>query len=642
MKTTILLGAGTLACALAWAAKDPAIMTVNGVDVPKSEFEYLYHKNSQQQLAPQPLEEYVEMFKNYRLKVADALAAGIDTTASFRQEMEQYRSDLAAPYMTDSVYLDKLVREAYDRSQREVESSHIMLFKARDAAENERSRHYLDSIRGAIMAGEDFADDARKFSQDRGSSMRGGSLGYITAGRFPYSYEVAAFSLQPGEISEVIESPVGYHILKGGESRPARGEVLASHIMKMAPADDPQADAKAKASIDSIYALILQRPGAFEELAMRESDDPGSARQGGKLPWFGSGQMVQEFDSVAFALPIGQISAPFRTRFGWHIVYKIDSRTAPALEEMRASEIKKISNPQDERYALMRRHQTEMLAKKHKASLDMPAIEKIKLGLIVNGLDSLFYAEYSEPAARAAVIGRIDKTPLTAGELIDNLFGATQPEPAIAEKLFDDNTELFFHKRLCRAEEDLLEQSNADYRNLLHEYINGSLLYEASVRNVWDKASKDEEGLKNYFETHRDDYKWLEPRAKGILVQAQNDSVAELVQKRFAELPAPEALPTIRREFKGKISADRVLATNGQNAMIDNLMFGGPAATPPNSSYKTFFMIDGKVIDAPEDFTDVRGQVTSDYQEQLEKQWLDALRAKYPITVNQKVLKKVK
>ena len=147
MKTTILLGAGTLACALAWAAKDPAIMTVNGVDVPKSEFEYLYHKNSQQQLAPQPLEEYVEMFKNYRLKVADALAAGIDTTASFRQEMEQYRSDLAAPYMTDSVYLDKLVREAYDRSQREVESSHIMLFKARDAAENERSRHYLGSIR---------------------------------------------------------------------------------------------------------------------------------------------------------------------------------------------------------------------------------------------------------------------------------------------------------------------------------------------------------------------------------------------------------------------------------------------------------------------------------------------------------------
>ena len=158
MKNKILVGVGLSACAIAWAAKDPVIMTINGVDVPKSEFEYLYHKNSQQQLAPQPLEEYAEMFKVYKLKVADAKACGLDTTESFRKEMQQYRRELAAPFMADSAYINKLVAEAAARALEDVEASHIMMLKTRDAAENRRLRLRLDSLRQELIAGADFTD----------------------------------------------------------------------------------------------------------------------------------------------------------------------------------------------------------------------------------------------------------------------------------------------------------------------------------------------------------------------------------------------------------------------------------------------------------------------------------------------------
>ncbi|MDE5774023.1 MAG: peptidylprolyl isomerase [Muribaculaceae bacterium] len=643
MKTKFLLGGALGVCALAWGAKDQVIMTVNGVDVPKSEFEYLYHKNSQQQLAPQPLDEYVEMFKNYRLKVADALAAGIDTTESFRQEMAQYRHDLAQPYIADSLYINSLVKEAYDRSLEEIQSSHIMIFKGRDEQQNIAAVATLDSLRNVIENGEDFELMAARYSQDRGSAQKGGMLGWITAGKLPYTYEVTAYSLKPGQISEVIQSPMAYHILKGGARRPARGQVHVSHIMKMVqPGSDEQTEAKAKASIDSIYALLQVAPGRFEELAVNFSEDPGSARNGGLLPWFGAGQMVEEFDSVSFALPLEGISQPFRSPYGWHIVYKVEERGVPSIDELKPVELKKMSNPQDERFNMIREHQTASLAKKYNAGLNQVALDRLRLGLLMNGLDSLYYQQNNTPSMRAMEIGHIGKTPLLAGELLDYFHYSLQPNPTVAEKLFNNNVELFFNNKLVEREEQNLEAEVPEYRNLLHEYENGSLLYEVSVKKVWDPASKDEEGLKKYFESHRDDYKWREPRVKGILVQAKNDSVANAVLEVYPTVAKGSEVSALRKLFGKDIVVDKVLVARGQNPMVDNLYFGAPEVKPSGNNYTTYFMLDGVKLDAPQDVYDVKGQVTSDYQEYLEQQWIDELRAKYPVTVNNKVLKKVK
>lgn len=640
MKTKLLLGAGLGMCALAWAAKDPVIMTVNGVDVPKSEFEYLYHKNSQQQLTPQPLDEYVEMFVNYRLKVADAVAEGIDTTASFRQEMLQYRHDLAAPYMADSVLLNKLVDEAWRRSGEEVQASHIMIFKRNDDAGNARGRQLLDSLHGVLKKGGDFAELARQYSQDRGSNSRGGDLGYMTAGRYPYSFEKAAYALAPGEVSDVVETRIGYHLIKVADRRPARGTVRVAHILLLDQAgSEPAHSAEVKARIDSLYAVAKADPSKFEDLAREYSDDKGSARQGGMLNWFGAGQMVPEFEQVAFDLPVESLSEPFRTQFGWHLIYKYGQKGVPSKEEMKPGELQRIANPQDDRFQIVKDAQIARLLKKHKREINSKAVGALNEYVAANGIDSTFYLP-SEIDALTLVT--VDKTPATVGEFKATMRGAIQPDKDVAAEYLRERLDAFANRQLVFAEEGWLEANQPDYRNLLHEYQNGSLLYEASVRNVWNKAAQDKEGLDKFFDARRGDYRWIEPRAKGILVQAKNDSVAQDIARRYTELSKNDAVSRLKKEYKGEAQIDRILMAKGQNALVDALMFGEGEPTPLNSSYTVCLMLDGRLINAPEEVDDVKGQVTSDYQEALEEEWVKSLREKYPVVINKKVLKSVK
>lgn len=642
MNKKFVAGAGAALFALALTAKDPVIMTVNGVDVLKSEFEYLYGKNSQQQLTQQPLDEYVEMFKLYKMKVEDAKAEGIDTTAAFRKEMDQYRHDLAAPYLADSVYLDKLLKETYDRATQEVEANHIMLFKSQNPAENAAKRQRMDSVRRALLSGADFAGLAAKVSEDRGSNLKGGCMGYITAQQYPYSFEIAAYATPEGEISDIVESPVGYHVLKGGKRRAARGKIQAAHILKMAQGNDPETNARARHQIDSIYAIVKDNPAEFSDLATRFSDDRGSARQGGMLPWFGSGEMVAEFDSVAFSLPDNSISEPFRTAFGWHIVNRLGSRPVPPMSQMKPEFLARVSNPRDERYVLVRNNQTERLAHQHKARLNKKTLETMRARINANGLDSAFYAVYANAPEGKATLFTIDGKTTPVSALAEVMKNVMQSNPEVAMKIFETNFDTFYNSRLVEAEISRLEREEPDYRNLLHEYIDGSLLYEVSVRKIWDKAAKDTEGLKNYFESNRDNYKWSVPHAKGYLVQALNDSVAEKVKEMAAVTGRDSLVNTVRKAFNGKATIEKVLVEKGANAMIDNLLFDGPEAKPAKKNFTSFFMIDPRVITAPEEYTDVRGLVTSDYQNEFQSRWEDELRKKYPAKVNQKVLKSVK
>ena len=641
MKKRFVVGAGVAVFALALAAKDKVIMTVNGVDVPKSEFEYLYGKNSQQQLNQQPLEEYVEMFKLYKLKVADARAEGIDTTEAFRKEMAQYRNDLAAPYLVDSTYLHQLLEEMYVRSQEEVQPWHIMYFKKPDSKHNARSRQVLDSLRAELMNGADFADLARQYSEDKGSAPFGGKMPFITAGKYPYDFEVASYALGEGEISQIVESPVGYHLIRGGERRPARGKVLTAHILKMV-GRDADSDAKAKAQADSIYEVLMSDPSKFADLATRFSDDRGSARQGGSLPWFGPGETVAEYDSVAFALPNGEISKPVRSQFGWHIIKKIDSKGVPGIEEIKPQFLAQVTSPQDARYELIKRQQTERFAKKHKAKINAKTRAAMESYVSARGLDSLFTEKFGKGAEGMAELFVIDGKSIPVSDFAAAMKKIEQDDAESARKILDTNLMSFFNGKLVEAEEARLMKEEPSYRNLLNEYVDGSLLYEVSVRKVWDKAAKDTDGLKEYFNTHRDNFKWSQPHAKGYLVQAKGDSIAEEVRQLAAETGRDSLVNTIRKRFQGNVSIDKVLVEKGTNPMVDYLMFGGQEVKPSKSNFTTFFMIDGRVLTEPEEFSDVRGLVTNEYQNELQSKWEDELKTKYPVKVNEKVLKSVK
>lgn len=630
--------------ALSGLAKDEVIMTVNGQPVSRSEFEYLYHKNQQQQVDPQTLDEYAEMFKIYKLKVADALDQRLDTLSSFQQEMKQYRTDLASPYMTDSIFLNNLVADAFDRSRMEAEAYHIMLAKGRTPKEDKESRHLADSIQQALKGGADFSELAAKYSVDRASSTNGGRMGYITEGRFPYDFELAAFTLQPGEISEVVESPQGYHVLKGGKHRPARGTVLVEHIMKMvAPTASEEQQAAAKASIDSIYNAVIADPNIFEDLARRLSDDKGSGRSGGKLNWFGAGMMVEPFDSAAFALGLNEISLPVRSQYGWHVIKKLDRKAPLSYNEMKNGTLKRISNPQDPRSILVRENLERKLAKKHKAHLNEKNMDALCSEVRANGLDSVWHEKAIDASGMGAIeIAEIGKRGLTLADWAVTVRPMIIPDGKEAERELRRYINHFLGDELIKTEEDWLYANEPDYRNLLNEYREGSLLYEASLREVWDKASKDTDGLNKYFDQHRADYKWTKPHVKGILVQAANDSVADILRQRLKDVKDEASLKGLRKEFVGKASMEQILTEEGQNPMVDNLIFGGPEVKPSNKKYTVYFIWEPKTMLAPESMTDVRSLVTSDYQNQLESDWVEHLKAKYPVTVNEKVLKKVK
>ncbi|MDE6126712.1 MAG: peptidyl-prolyl cis-trans isomerase, partial [Muribaculaceae bacterium] len=250
---SLALAAAAVSAASAKGPKDPELMTVGGTPVKLSEFEYLYNKNNSQQLQPQTVDEYLGMFVTYKQKVAAAREAGIDKTQAFQNEFDGYRRDLSEPYLKDQAVEDSLLRAEYERMKTERDVSHIMIALGDNPAAETRQKALLDSIRTAILGGSDFAELARKFSIDRSVTRNGGHMGYITAARFPYTFEDAAYNTEVGGISPVIRTPFGFHIVKVNGERPAQGQVLVEHILKLTQGMDPQAAAAQKARIDSIY-----------------------------------------------------------------------------------------------------------------------------------------------------------------------------------------------------------------------------------------------------------------------------------------------------------------------------------------------------------------------------------------------------
>lgn len=645
-KKLLLAGAIAGCMALAYAAeKDPIVMTVGDIEVPRSEFEYLYNKNARQQIGKQTIDEYAGMFELYKMKVADALAAGIDTTKEFINEFRGYRSELAAPYLVDSVMINQFVDEEYGRLSEEVEAIHIMLFKSRDYRENRKLQARIDSIKDVIENhGGDFADLARRFSQDRGSSLKGGNMGFIQAAMYPYLFETACYTLAEGEL-QTVESPQGYHLIKGGKHRASRGTILAQHILcAVADTASSQEKAKIKNLADSLY--VLASSGAdFDDLARRFSDDPGSVRSGGRLNWFGPGQMVPEFEKTAYDLSVGEVSKPVRTRFGWHIIKKLDVKGVPSLEEVKPRLLQAVTAQGDVRGKMVYNSFVEKTAKKYNyrdyPENETPLIEYAQQ----NGVDSLFFDRflYTPAEADKLLVTLADKQ-FTVGDFAKTIIRYNNTTNREAAGLFVTNRlEGWKQGKVFQHENSQLEAQYPEFRSLVNEYRDGMLLFEISNRKVWEKASQDTEGLEKYFLEHKGEYTWKAPRGKCRLIQAENDSVAREINEAVKGLSVDDAVSLIRKDFGKVAKVDLLLAEKGENPYVDHLLFGEAPVNTANSKYHVYYMLgEGKIIAAPEEVNDVRGAVTTDYQNELEKAWIEELKAKYPVKVNRKELKKIK
>lgn len=644
MKKKLLLFSLVATTLLAFAAKDPVLMTINGKDVKLSEFEYLYHKNSAQQIQKESLDEYIDRFVNYKLKVADAEAMGLDTLESFKKELEGYKRSIVLPFLRDTTVYDSLVLDAFDRTQHSVEVTHIMRPLGTGVFDGIKEQMLIDSIYNELQNGANFEEMVQKYSVDRSKYRNNGNQGFVYPGRFPIAFENATYDTPVGQISKPFETPYGWHIVKPLSDKKNEGTVLVEHILKLfgtqpgtAPSDSVRRATKAK--IDAVYNRIKAGED-FETVAKAESEDPGSAQNGGKLPWFGVGRMVKPFEETSFKLAVGEVSEPFETAYGYHIVKKLDSKPNPPLEEVREQLREEVKG--DERTAVPRLVRNEQLKKELNYQISPKFSTYIDEALNAYGsYDSVFVANMLGKSD--FVFCTFDNVKVPVSRLATRLTTKESADIPTAKWYIMKVADEFGIEEMRRHYSNTLIDKNADFANLFNEYHDGMLLFEASSRKVWDAASTDTTGLKDYFNAHRADFTWDTPHFKGIILHAKNDSVLNCVKQDVALWGHSDSLTLkLSEKYRNDIKMQRMLVAKGENAVADYLMFNGEKALPNDKRFTASMVLEGGIQMQPETMNDVRGQVTSAYQDELEQLWIKELREKYPVKIDKKIRKKIK
>ena len=639
MKAKLLISSLLLGTAILAIAKgDPVLMTINGKDIKLSEFEYLYNKNNQQQVEKETLEQYLDRFVLYKQKVADAEAAGLDTTSAFKAEFEGYQKDLAAPYvMKDSTYEKEMLNEAYDRLKTEIDIDHFMLPVGTTPEETQGFVNMMDSIRNCIIGGEKWEDLVDQYSSDPSKQRNHGHYGFISSAMFPYEFENQVYNTAIGQISQPFTTQFGVHMIRVNDKR-QRNDVHAKHILKLFPQDATEEQkAECKQQIDAIYDRLMQGED-FEELAKAESQD-GTARRGGDLGWFGRGRMVQPFEDIAFNLADGAISEPFATQYGYHIVKKV-AHGIPSLEEVRPTLENAINR--DIRSSLIHERRLNDLKAKFGFRMNPDIDGYLSRAIDANGgYDSTFVARAIKDASMT-LFSYGDKQSLPLSELYPLLKTKTQiPNTADAMEYIRSRMNPLAEKVLTEYNERELVKSNPEYRNLLNEYRDGMLLFEISNNRVWKAANKDTVGLENYFAEHRANYTWDEPHFKGIILSAVNDSIMNLVKADIPKYGSDSLPDMLHFKYGQEIRMERMVVKQGENPFADYLAFH-VGDKPERKGFTQFMILEGGIISQPEEMSDVRGAVTSDYQDILEQRWKEELAAKYPAKINKKVLKQLK
>lgn len=644
---------------------DPVLLTVGDSKITKSEFEKIYEKNNpKEERSKESLEKYLDLYINFKLKVNEAEELGMDTVTAFQEELKGYRKQLAQPYLTDKDVNEKLLREAYDRLQWDVRASHILVQVSENALPKDTLEAYnkIMKIRQRILKGEDFNKVAKEpgVSDDPSAKENGGDLGYFTALQMVYPFETAAYNTKPGEVSMPVRTRYGYHIIKVADKRPAQGEILVGHIMVKAPAGMPANDSiNAKNKIDELYAK-LQNGADFAELAKEYSDDKPSAKKGGELPWFGLNRMPLEFEQASFALQKdNEYSKPIKTRYGWHIIKRLDKKELPSFDEMKAelkTKVTRDSRSQKGRQSLIARLKSEYNfteAKKKKGlfkkTLTFPALEEFYAKVDstffegkwdvkkAEGMNKPMFTLDGKTYTQADFAKYLDshqsKRQKPAGK--NAAEGVSELVAAMYKQWVDD--------AIISYEESRLEQKYPEFKALMQEYRDGILLFELTDKKVWSKAVKDTVGLKEFYEKNKENYKWDE-RAEVSIYTAANEKIAKEVRKMLAKNKTEkEILDAINKSSQLNLQVDSRIVQKGENDLVDANWAPGIAPDKVQENGKVTIVVVHKLL-KPEvkSFNEAKGLVTADYQNYLEKEWLESLRQKYEVKVNREVLETIK
>lgn len=611
--------------------KPVTFFTVGGSVVTTEEFNYLFRKNhpKKEEFTEAKVNEYLELLITFKSKVAEAIVRKYDTTRVFRKELASYRAELRKPYLPNNDVLDRLTRQAYERMTLEIRASHILISLKTDATPADTLAAYqrILKLRERVLAGEDFSTLARATSEDPTARSNGGDLGYFSVLQMVYPFEEAAYGLKTGEVSKPVRTRFGYHLIRVNDRRLARGEVEVSHIILRTGTTD---DKKVKAKIFDIYAQ-LQGGRSWDELCKEYSDDQSTKNTGGRLRPFGVGVLagIPEFENAAFSLHTpGEISDPFQSSYGWHIV-RLERRIPVApYETVQESLRKRISR--DERYRIAE-EQAVWARLKAFGYAEQP---DVKTQVITLADSSLLQAAW-----RFRGPGELlSKTLFVLGNrsFVVSNFAAyareeQQPTTVSPTVAMEQLIRMFALQQMEELEDEQLLRTKPEYRNLVNEYREGILLFTIMEKEVWNKASEDTIGLKGFYDLNQQKYLAGE-RVRATLFATDDsvffqsikqkmtsgDSITRDQMKKFRSVQGP------RNFAPGESKAvDRAPKTIGVHYLkVDN----------------NYFVVQVSSLVPPgiRELGEIRAQVISDYQDTLEKKWVKELRAKYPVRVNNK------
>ncbi|PWA04191.1 peptidylprolyl isomerase [Flavobacterium psychrotolerans] len=628
--------------------KKEVLFTIDDKPYYTDEFSRVYNKNLDlvKDESQKDLNQYLQLYVGYKLKINKANKLGLQNGEAYKNELNSYRTQLSKNYLTDSKVTKELVEEAYNRSLKEIKAAHILITVDENAAPADTLIAYnkIAAIRQKAINGEDFGKLAAENSQDPSAKENKGDLGYFSAFRMVYPFESAAYKTPKGKISNPFRTRFGYHILKVEDIRENRGEVTVEHIMLLNPKEDkPEENEKVKNTIQDIYKKI-QQGESFEDLAKQFSDDKSSSTKGGLLNRFGSGQLSsEEFENVAFSLTkANPISAPFQSKFGWHIVKLIDKFSVKPLEEVKSELENKISK--DDRSRLIVNSLNEKLRKKYTIKRD----DKLYKALVKTVTNDFYEDKWEVPAITKPFDGKlfaINAKIITGTDFLNYIKAQQKTGNKLKpiNKLVDNSYQNFVDDKLNSYYNENLESEFPDFAAVMEEYRDGLLLFDLMEKEIWEKSKTDTLGLKSFYNANKINYSWKK-RVDVTIASSTNMDAIKKAQKMLKQNNTPEQIKEkLNTKEKVLVMTNTGVFEEGNEALPKNLKFELGVSEIIKEGEYYFVGKVNKVLPAGEKtLEECKGKAINDYQQFLEQKWVDDLKKEFTVKINQDVFENVK
>lgn len=619
------------------------LFTVDHTGVSREEFLKAYNKNNTgQKPTEKSYRDYLELYIRYKLKVREAYEAQLDTLPGQRTELQNFRAQVAESYLKDEASLDRLVKELFERGQKDIRLAHILIPLPKDAGATDTLGAYEKAMAAyaALKKGKKFGETALQYSEDPSVKSNLGSLGYISVFTLPYPLETLAYSLSPGQFSKPYRTKGGYHIFRNEGERKSLGRIkVAQILLSFPPAATEALREEVRHKADSIYTL-LRDGGDFAALARANSGDNLSYQQGGELPEFGVGRYDSAFEAAAYALgKDGDISRPLLSAYGYHIIRRLSRKPFPTQLDGQTAALLKQQVLNDPRVEVSRKALLDRILRQtdfHRADIAEPDLWAFTDSAMRNmGLSSFRGLGYS------TVLFTFGRQSYTLKEWLDytRSVRGQRPGGAPADK------ELFDHY-IERTAQDYyrnhLEEYNRDFAFQLTEFREGNLLFEIMQRKIWDRASTDSAGLRRYYEAHKDKY-WWDASADALLFTCSNARAAEDLKARLQE-HSIEDWRQLTDSGAAAIQADSgryelTQIPNPGRADLHPRSYTPFSTNTADNSVSFAYILNIYRDRSPRNYRDARGFVINDYQTFLEDQWIAELKKKYAIKVDETVFK---